>query len=129
MVALAQGEESNLVASNAIQRLDGAQHDPRLVPGNGEGHHVPGPAPRTSSLSAAWARNFRYEKLQEISCEDAKATLDRVQKTGTGARNMETSDYICFYVGYVEWQERQADVICRAESNPTGVKFEAWVKK
>lgn len=69
---------------------------------------------------------FRYEKLAGISCDEAIAVLDRVQKTGTtnGARNLETSDYLCFYASYGESREGQADVICH--SKVTEDAFEAW---
>lgn len=70
---------------------------------------------------------FRYEKVAGLSCDEAIAVLDRVEKTGTtnGARNLETSDYLCFYASFVESQEGQADVICRNKVSE-GVSFEAW---
>lgn len=81
--------------------------------------------PQTGCLGA----NFRYEKIAGLSCDEAIAVLDRVQKTGTanGARNLETSDYLCFYAGYVESRDGQADVICRSKTSD-GVSFEAWRK-
>lgn len=73
---------------------------------------------------------YKYLKLTGIGCDDAKATLDRVEKTGTGvgARNTETTDYICFYASAGESQSGQADIICRNKANPEGTSFEAWVK-
>ena len=72
----------------------------------------------------------RYEKLTGISCDEAQATFDRVYKTGTpvGARNMETSDFICFYASAGEKQAGQADVICRSKTTPDSVSFEMWPK-
>ena len=73
---------------------------------------------------------YKYLKLDGISCNDAKATLDRVEKTGTGtgARNMETTDYLCFYASFGDKQTGQADVTCYNKSNPQVPAFEAWVK-
>lgn len=73
---------------------------------------------------------YKYLKLTGISCNDAKATLDRVEKTGTGvgARSTETTDYICFYASAGETQSGQADVVCRNKANPDGTSFEAWFK-
>lgn len=73
---------------------------------------------------------YKYLKLNGISCDDAKATLDRVEKTGkgSGARNMETTDFICYYAGAGEKKSGQADVICRNKANPEGTSFEAWLK-
>lgn len=73
---------------------------------------------------------YKYRELNGINCDDAKATLDRVEKTGTGvgARSMETADYMCFYAGYGEKQSGQADVICRNKANPDGISFDAWLK-
>lgn len=70
----------------------------------------------------------RYEKLTGISCDEAQTTFDRVHKTGTavGARNLETSDFICFYAGAVEKQSGQADVICRSKTTPDSLSFEIW---
>jgi hypothetical protein len=81
--------------------------------------------PQTECLGA----RFRYEKLAGISCDEAIAVLDRVQKTGTGegARNLETDDYLCFYAGFVESRDGQADVICRSKTSDS-VSFEAWKK-
>lgn len=58
------------------------------------------------------------------------ATLDRVEKTGTGAgaRNLETTGYLCFYASYGETQSGQADVICRNKANTYEINFEAWLK-
>lgn len=72
---------------------------------------------------------YRYEKIAGLSCEDAIAVLARVEKTGTvqGARNVETSDYVCFYPSIVESQNGQADVICRSKASEA-VSFEAWKK-
>lgn len=73
---------------------------------------------------------YKYRMLTGISCDDAKAALDRVEKTGTpsGARNMETSEFYCFYASYGEKQSGQADVICRHQTTPDTISFEAWVK-
>ena len=73
---------------------------------------------------------YKYRELNGISCDDAKAALDRVEKTGTGsgARNMETADFYCFYAGYGEKQNGQADVICRHQVTPDAISFEAWFK-
>jgi hypothetical protein len=79
--------------------------------------------PQTECLGA----RFRYEKLLGLSCDEAIAVLDRVQKTGTtnGARNLETSDYLCFYASYGESREGQADVMCHSKVTDS-VSFEAW---
>ena len=73
---------------------------------------------------------YKYFKLNGISCDDAKATLDRVEKTGTvsGARNLETADFLCFYASYGEKMSGQADVNCRGKAIPESTSFEAWVK-
>lgn len=73
---------------------------------------------------------YKYRELNGISCNDAKGTLDRVEKTGTGvgARSMETADYMCFYASAGEKQSGQADVICRNKANPDGISFDAWLK-
>ncbi|MFP5311322.1 MAG: hypothetical protein ACLGH7_02760, partial [Actinomycetes bacterium] len=74
---------------------------------------------------------YRYDKLNGIGCDEAKATLDRVEKTGTptGARNLETTDYLCFYASYGERNAGQADVICRSKATPGGISFQAWLKQ
>ena len=73
---------------------------------------------------------YKYDKLTGTTCDEAKSTLDWVEKTGTGAgaRSMETADFMCFYAGYVEKQGGQADVICRNKNNPDGISFQAWQK-
>lgn len=72
---------------------------------------------------------FRYDKISGLSCDEAIAVLARVKKTGTGhgARNLETTDYVCFYAGAMESQSGQADVICRNKTID-GVSFEARKK-
>lgn len=74
--------------------------------------------------------SYRYENIQGVSCDEAKAILDTVQKTGTGvgARSMETAAYICFYASAGESQSGQADVICRSKQSPEAINFNAWAK-
>jgi hypothetical protein len=80
-------------------------------------------APQTACLGA----RFRYENILGLSCDEAIAVLDRVQKTGTtnGARNLETSNYLCFYASYGESRDGQADVICHSKDTDS-LSFEAW---
>lgn len=81
--------------------------------------------PQTECLGAS----FRYEKIIGLSCGEAIAVLDRVQKTGTvqGARNLETNDYLCLYAGYMERRDGQPDVICRHKTTDR-LSFEALRK-
>lgn len=78
----------------------------------------PAKVAKTGCLGA----RYRYEKFAGLNCEEEI-------KSGTvqGARNLGTSDYVCFYAGAVESQNGQADVICRNRAND-GISFEAWKK-
>lgn len=80
--------------------------------------------------AGCFGSRYKYDKLTGTTCDEAKSTLDRVEKTGTGAgaRSMETADFMCFYAGYVEKQGGHADVICRNKTTPDGISFQAWLK-
>ncbi len=86
--------------------------------------------PDKVQVAGCLGARYKYLKLNGISCDDAKATLDRVEKTGkgAGARSTETTDYICFHASYGEKQSGQADVVCRNKATPEATSFEAWLK-
>lgn len=86
--------------------------------------------PAKITAVGCFGAKYKYRVLVGISCDDAKGALDRVEKTGTpsGARNLETPDFYCFYAGYGERQSGQADVICRHQTTPDAISFEAWLK-
>lgn len=86
--------------------------------------------PEKVKAVGCFGTKYKFKELTGISCDDAKATLDRVEKTGTqaGARSVETADYICFYASYGESQTGKADVICSAQTNSGPIAFEAWLK-
>lgn len=73
---------------------------------------------------------YRYEKLVAVDCQQAKGILSTAETSGTpsGARNMETPDYTCFYASAGEKQGGQADVLCRSKADAQGRSFEAWLK-
>ncbi len=86
--------------------------------------------PGKATAVGCFGVKYKYLELNGISCDDAKAALDRVEKTGTGsgARNLETPEFYCFYASYGERQNGQADVICRHQVTPDAISFEAWFK-
>jgi hypothetical protein len=73
---------------------------------------------------------YRYEKLVGVDCAQAKGILSTAETSGTpsGARNMETPHYTCFYASAGEKQGGQADVLCRSKANTSVPSFEAWLK-
>ena len=73
---------------------------------------------------------YRYEKLVGVDCAQAKGILSMAETSGTpsGARNMETPTYVCFYASAGEKQGGQADVLCRSKAHTSGPSFEAWLK-
>jgi hypothetical protein len=73
---------------------------------------------------------YRYEKLVAVNCQQAKSILSMAETSGTpsGARNMETPDYTCFYASAGEKQSGGADVLCRSKADAQGRSFEAWLK-
>lgn len=130
-VALAQSIESATVGSSelnrlltGLSRLQGFRKAKKFPQADAPAE-IETPA-HTEPVRCFGAR-FRYENIAGLSCDEAIAVLDRVEKTGTtnGARNLETSDYLCFYASFVESQEGQADVVCRSKILD-GVSFEAW---
>ncbi len=73
---------------------------------------------------------YRYEKLVAVDCQQAKSILSMAETSGTpsGARNMETPDYTCFYASAGEKQRGGPDVLCRSKTDVQGRSFEAWLK-
>jgi hypothetical protein len=76
-----------------------------------------------ATQSGCLGARFRYEKLAGLSCDEAIAAWDRVQKTGkVDHQYIETSDWLCFYPIPVE---SPADVLC-LRSGAEDASFEAW---
>jgi hypothetical protein len=84
---------------------------------------APNTAEATQATQPCLGARFRYEKLAGISCDEAIAAWDRVQKTGNvDHQYIETSDWLCFYPVP---EESPADVLC-FRSGAEDASFEAW---
>lgn len=72
---------------------------------------------------------YKYDKIFGLSCDEAIAVLDRVEKTGTGngARNLETYDYLCYYSSATALQDGFPEVSCQNKKS-SDVSFEARKK-
>jgi hypothetical protein len=72
---------------------------------------------------------YRYDNISGLSCDQAIAILDRVEKTGigNGARNLETLDYLCYYSSATALQDGFPDVSCHNKQSEN-VGFEARKK-